>query len=240
MDQYPNLETGNLQHFDNTRDLPNPETGPNRNISQSHDWPLQSQPTFAHMLSLFSRVVHLGDMYSPTTVRDIALDRRALVFARGPGWTLGEGDAGSWTLRIDRECGDPQDVWTDILRALRSIAEAHRLGPVLVDLRRAPRLASPTAELAAEVFAEFERRSVRVAAVVGPDLVHAARMHRLLGMHAPLLGRCCLTEHEGLDWVARGMWPVASAPVLARPWTRSRPFVVAAAAATATAAAAAQ
>lgn len=144
---------------------------------------------------------------------------------------LGEGEAGSWTLRVDRECDGPLDVWTDVLRAVRSIAEAHRLGPVLVDLRRAARLSGPVAELAASVFAEFERRSVRIAVVVGPDLVHAARVHRLLGSHAPLLGRCFLTEDEGLDWVGRGMWPVASAPVLARPWTRSRPFVVAAAAA---------
>ena len=107
-----------------------------------------------------------------------------------------------------------------------AIAELNGLRPLLIDLRGAPRLAGVTAEVAAELFAEFERHSVRLGVVVGPDLVHAARVHRLLDFHAPTLGRCFLTEDEGIDWVVRGSWPlVPPSPVVARPWTRSRPYL---------------
>lgn len=151
--------------------------------------------------------------------------RRNQTLARGPGWQLGEGEAGSWVIRLDRDGDEPCATWTDMLQAIRNIAELTDLRPLLIDLRGAARLSGSTAELAAALFGELERRSLRVCAVVGPDLVHAARLHRLFGLHAPLHGRCFLTEDEGLDWVTRGTWPLDSTPVVARPWTRSRPYL---------------
>jgi hypothetical protein len=151
--------------------------------------------------------------------------RRPQTLARGPGWQLGESEGGSWTIRLDRDGDEPLATWTDMLQAVRNIAELTELRPLLIDLRGAPRLGGATAELAAKLFAEFERRSLRVCAVVGHDLIHAARLHRLFGLHAPLHGRCFLTEDEGLDWVARG-WPIVPpSPVVARPWTRSKPYL---------------
>jgi len=152
--------------------------------------------------------------------------QRAQTLARGPGWQLGDGEGGSWTIRLEAGGDEPRATWSDILQAIRNIAELTELRPLLIDLRGGPRLAGETAEIAAALFGEFERRSLRACAVVGPDLVHAARLHRLLGFHAPLHGRCFLTEDEGFDWVARGTWLfVPPTPVVARPWTRSRPYL---------------
>lgn len=146
--------------------------------------------------------------------------------ARGPGWQLVESEGNSWTLRLDGGVDEPLQVWSDMLDAVRIIAETHPLRPLLIDMRGAPRLSGLAVEFAAQLFDEFERRSQRLAVVVGSDLVHAARVHRLLDFHAPTLGRCYLIEDEGLDWVARGTWPIAQpSPVVARPWTRSRPYL---------------
>ena len=49
------------------------------------------------------------------------LGRRTQMFARGPGWILGEGQAGTWTLRFTRDGGDAISVWTDALAAARNI-----------------------------------------------------------------------------------------------------------------------
>lgn len=175
-------------------------------------------------------------MYSASVVRQLSsttspqlprsLGRGAQTLARGPGWQLAEGEGVSWTLRLDCSAQDPLAIWSDMLDAVRNIAETHELRPLLVDLRGCPRLSGLTAELAAQLFDEFERRSRRIGVVVGPDLVHAARLHRLLDFHAPTLGRCFLNEDEALDWVVRGTWPIAPpSPVVARPWTRSRPYL---------------
>lgn len=167
---------------------------------------------------------HLSPLTPPQLARPAV--RRSQTLARGPGWQLGESEGGSWTIRLDRAGDEPRATWSDMLQAVRNIAELTELRPLLVDLRGAPRLAGATADVAAQLFNEFERRSLRVCAVVGPDLVHAARVHRLLGFHAPINGRCFLTEDEGLDWVARGSWPIVPpSPVVARPWTRSRPYL---------------
>ncbi|MFO7563117.1 MAG: hypothetical protein R6X02_10780 [Enhygromyxa sp.] len=152
--------------------------------------------------------------------------RRRQTLARGPSWQLCDSEGGSWTIRVERDAADPLATWSDILQAVRNIAELTELRPLLLDLRGAPRLAGAAAKLAASLFAEFERRSLRICAVVGSDLVHAVRLHRVFGFSAPLHGRCFLTEDEGLDWVARGAWPIVPpSPVVARPWTRSRPYL---------------
>jgi hypothetical protein len=162
--------------------------------------------------------------------------RRAQTLARGPGWQLCDSEGGSWTIRLHRNGDDSlagcSQTWSDMLQAVRNIAELTALRPLLIDLRGTARLAGGAAEVAASLFAEFERRSVRVCAVVGPDLIYAVRLHRVIGFSATLHGRCFLTEDEGLDWVTRGTWPlVPPSPVVARPWTRSRPYLSVAAAA---------
>lgn len=150
----------------------------------------------------------------------------AQTLARGPGWQLAESAGNSWALRLDSGVDEPLQVWSDMLDAVRIIAETQPLRPLLIDMRGAPRLSGLAVEFAGQLFDEFERRSQRLAVVVGQDLVHAARVHRLLDFHAPTLGRCFLIEAEGFDWVARGTWPITQpSPVVARPWTRSRPFL---------------
>jgi hypothetical protein len=180
--------------------------------------------TTVGMYSL-SAVCHLSSTQPPHSAR--SLGRCTQTLARGPGWQLGEGELGSWIIRFDGDDDDPLAAWSDVVRAIRNIADGHGLRPLLIDLRGTPRLAGATAELAAHLVCEFERRSLRVGIIVGPDLVHAARVHRLLDFHAPMLGRCCLTEDEGVDWIARGVPVAHPTPVVARPWTRSRPYFVA-------------
>ncbi|HVI01929.1 MAG TPA: hypothetical protein VM869_24620, partial [Enhygromyxa sp.] len=80
-----------------------------------------------------------------------------------------ESSGASWTLRLDADVDEPLAVWSDMLDAVRTVAETHPLRPLLVDMRGAPRLAGLAAEFAAQLFDEFERRSQRLAVVVGPD-----------------------------------------------------------------------
>jgi hypothetical protein len=153
-------------------------------------------------------VRHLSSSAQPRPVR--SLGRRTQLMARGPDWRLTEGEPGTWHIQVHNEISQPELTWSHMLGTLRSIAETHGLRPVLLDLRAAARVAGPALQTASSLFAEFERRSLRVATFVGPDLIKAARLHRVIGFHAPIEGRCFLTELEGLDWLRAAMPRVRS------------------------------
>jgi hypothetical protein len=82
------------------------------------------------------------------------------------------------------------------------------LRPLVIDLRDAGRLDGAAVQAAAPLFAELERRGLRISTIVGPDLVLAARVQRVISFHAPTCGGCFLTEDEGVDWVRSGPPPV--------------------------------
>jgi hypothetical protein len=135
------------------------------------------------------------------------LGHRTQMMARGPGWRLADGDVGTWLIKLV-ESDDSVATWAHMLRTLRSIAANHGVRATVIDLRGSSRIAGASAEAAALLFAEFEHRDLRLATVVGTDLIHAARLHRLLGTHAPTQGRCFLTEDEALEWVRRSVLPM--------------------------------
>jgi hypothetical protein len=139
------------------------------------------------------------------------LGHRTQMMARGPGWRLADGDGGSWLVRLI-ESDDPVATWAHLLRTLRSIADDHGMRPTVIDLRGGTRLAGASAEAAALLFAEFEHRDLRIATVVGTDLIHAARVHRLMSTNATVHGHCFLTEEEAVEWVRRSA-PAVPPPV---------------------------
>jgi hypothetical protein len=144
---------------------------------------------------------------SSMSLRSRPLSHRTQMMARGPGWRLADGEAGSWDVKL-LPSDDPVATWAHLLRTLRSIADSHGMRPTIIDLRGAPRLCGAAAEAAALLFAEFEQRGLRLATVVGPDLIHAARVHRLMGTSVDTHARCFLTEDEAIDWVRRTALPV--------------------------------
>lgn len=144
---------------------------------------------------------------SPLPSRSRSLGHRTQMMARGPGWRLADGEGRSWLIKLI-ESDDPVATWAHLLRTLRSIADSHGMRATVIDLRGGPRLAGASAEAAALLFAEFEHRDLRIAVVVGTDLIHAARVHRLLGTNAATQGRCFLTEDEAVEWVRRSEAPV--------------------------------
>lgn len=146
------------------------------------------------------------------------------MMARGPGWRLAEGEGGSWWVKLCR-CDDAVSTWAHMLRTLQSIADTRGLRPLIVDLGDGERLAGPAAEAAARVFAMFEDRGLRVATVVGPDLIHAIRLHRMMGTHATVHGRCFLTADEAREWIRRSPPPVAPPLCSARGGRRPPPRV---------------
>jgi hypothetical protein len=135
------------------------------------------------------------------------LGHRTQMMAHGPGWRLADGDVGTWLIKLI-ESDDPVATWAHMLRTLRNIAATHGMQATVIDLRGSSRLAGVSAEAAALLFAEFEHRGLRIATVVGTDLIHAARLHRLMGTSAGTHGRCFLTEDEAFDWVRRSVPPV--------------------------------
>ncbi|PRQ00426.1 hypothetical protein ENSA7_59200 [Enhygromyxa salina] len=138
------------------------------------------------------------------------------MMARGPGWRLVEGEADNWHVALRRETEDPVRTWAHLLRTIRSISTTHRLRPIVLDLRDAERLGGVAAQAAGLLLAELEQRGLRICAIVGPDLIHAARVQHLISLHAPICGGCFLTEGEAIDWVRTGPPPVA-APLRSRP-----------------------
>jgi hypothetical protein len=143
-------------------------------------------------------------LVSSTPSRTRPLGLRTQRMARGPGWRLVEGDAGTWLIKLIAT-DDPVATWVHMFRTVCRIAESHGMRPTLVDLRDGERLAGAAAQAAALLFAEFEHRGVRIATVVGTDLIHAARVHRL--MAATVHGRCFLLEGEALEWAASSILP---------------------------------
>jgi hypothetical protein len=143
--------------------------------------------------------------------RSRPLGHRTQMMARGPGWRLADGDAGSWLIKLI-ESDDPVSTWAHMLRTLRSIAADHGMRATVIDLRGGSRIAGASAEAAALLFAEFEHRDLRIATVVGTDLIHAARVHRLMGTNAAAHGRCFLIEEEAVEWV-RHRAPSVPAPM---------------------------
>jgi hypothetical protein len=123
------------------------------------------------------------------------------MMARGPGWRLAEGEGGGWHVEVQRETEDTALTWAHLLRTIRSIATTHTLRPLVIDLREAERLGGAAAQAAGLLLAEYETRGRRICMIVGPDLIHAARLHRLISVHAPSSGRCFLAEDEAADWV---------------------------------------
>ncbi|KIG15900.1 hypothetical protein DB30_05091 [Enhygromyxa salina] len=147
-------------------------------------------------------------MSAPIRARPLA--RRTQMMARGPGWRLVEGEADSWHVALRREVDDPVRTWAHLLRTIRSIATTHRLRPILIDLRDAQRLSGAAAQAAGLLLAEFEQRGLRICTIVGPDLIHAARLQHLISFHAPTCGGSFLTEDDGIEWIRTGPPPVAA------------------------------
>jgi hypothetical protein len=145
--------------------------------------------------------------FDPSLSGSRPLGHRTQMMARGPGWRLADGEAGSWHIKLIPS-DDPVATWAHLLRTLRSIADSHGMRTTVIDLRGAARLCGAAAEAASLLFAEFEQRGLRLSIVVGPDLIHAARVHRLLGANASTCGRCFLDEDEAVDWVRRSELPV--------------------------------
>lgn len=143
---------------------------------------------------------------SSTPVRPRPLGLRTQMMARGPGWRLADGDAGTWLIKLI-ESDDSVATWAHMLRTVRNIAATHALRATVIDLRGGSRLAGSSAQAAALLFAEFEQRELRIATVVGTDLIHAARLHRLMATSASAYGRCFLTEDEASEWVRLGVPP---------------------------------
>lgn len=165
-------------------------------------------------------------MYSPAPARPFvtstshrsavrSLGLRTQMMARGPGWRLAAGEVGSWEIKITREARDAVLTWAHILRTLREIGESHGLRPLLIDMREAARLGGPAADAAALVFAEFEGHGRRVAVLIGPDMIHALRLHRLMSYHAVSQGGCFMSEAESSAWIRLPPVP-APAPGYAR------------------------
>lgn len=149
---------------------------------------------------------------------------RTQMMARGPGWRLASGQDGTWLIKLiglapgdsgswpsarpnDGQGDDPVATWAHMLRTLRSIAATHGMRAAVIDLRGSSRLAGPAADAAALLFAEFEHRGLKIATVVGTDLIHAARVHRLMSTNATTHGRCFLAEDEAIEWVASSVSP---------------------------------
>jgi hypothetical protein len=141
---------------------------------------------------------------SSAPLRTRPLGHRTQMMARGPGWRLAEGEAGTWMIKLIAS-DDPVVTWTHLLRTVRSISDRHATRATVIDLRGGERLAGVAAKAAGLLFAEFEDRGVRIATVVGPDLIHAARVHRLMG--ASVHGRCFLLEEEAIEWVVSSIPP---------------------------------
>lgn len=140
------------------------------------------------------------------------------MMARGPGWRLAEGEGGSWHIKLWRESDESLLTWAHLLRTIRSIATTHGLRPVVIDLREAERLGGAAAQAAALLLAEFEHRGLRISTIVGPDLIHAARVHHLISSHAPTCGRGFLSEDDGHEWIRLGP-PRVPAPARGGPRT---------------------
>ena len=150
-------------------------------------------------------------MYSPAIARPRltstphhgaprSLGLRTQMMARGPGWRLAEGEGGIWTIKITKEARDAVLTWAHILRTLNDIGQSHGLRPLVLDLRDAQRVCGPVVEAAGLVFELFESHGLRVAALVGHDVVQAARMHRLMTHHATTWGRCFMDEDDCDEW----------------------------------------
>lgn len=135
-----------------------------------------------------------------------SLAHRTQMMARGPGWRLAAGEDGTWLIKLIPS-DDPVATWAHMLRTLRNIAATHGMRAAVIDLRGSSRLAGAAAEAAALLFAEFEHRGLKIATVVGTDLIHAARLHRLMSTNATTHGRCFLTEDEASEWVRRSVPP---------------------------------
>ena len=159
-------------------------------------------------------------MYSPaphrTSVssapyRTRPLSRRTQMMARGPGWRLAEGAGMTWHVRLTNEASDPVLTWAHMLRTIRCLADGRGLRPLVVDLRRAPRLSGKAAEAAALVFEQYEVSGIRVATIAGPDMVLAVRLHRLHNLNAPTQGLACLGGDEAFEWASQCP-PPASVP----------------------------
>jgi hypothetical protein len=156
---------------------------------------------YMSMHSLAARTHH-----SSMSFASRPLGHRTQLTARGPGWRLADGDVGTWLIKRV-ESDDSIATWAHMLRTLRNIAVTHGMRATVMDLRGSSRLAGASAEAAGLLFAEFEHRGLRLATVVGTDLIHAARLHRLMGTNAPTQGRCFLTEDEAIEWVRRSVLP---------------------------------
>jgi hypothetical protein len=157
---------------------------------------------YMSMHSLAART-HVSSM--PARPRPLGL--RTQMMVHGPGWRLADGEVGTWLIKLV-ESDDSIATWVHMLRTVRNIAATHGLRPTLIDLRGGSRLAGASANTAALLFEEFEQHGIRISTVVGTDLIHAARLHRLLGTSAAAQGRCFLTEDEAIEWVSRSVPPV--------------------------------
>ena len=83
------------------------------------------------------------------TIHSLGLGAQTL--ARGPGWQLTERPGNSWTLRLDSGVDEPLQVWSDMLDAVRIIAETQPLRPLLIDMRGAGHLLTDTGRTPAEL-----------------------------------------------------------------------------------------
>jgi hypothetical protein len=160
---------------------------------------------------MFSRALAHSDAASLLPQRNRPLGLRTQMMARGPGWRLADGEGNSWMIKLVR-CDDPLSTWAHLLRVVRELADSHGLRATVIDLRGSERLSGLAAQAAGLLFAEFENRGIRVAAMVGPDLIHSARLHRILGEHALACGRCFLAETDALEWVRRSVPPIPRPP----------------------------
>jgi hypothetical protein len=160
--------------------------------------------TRGNYMSMHSLAARTCDSSMPSRPRPLGL--RTQMMARGPGWRLADGEDGTWLIKLI-ESDDPVSTWAHMLRTSCSIAATHGLRATVIDLRGSSRLAGIAANAAALLFAEYEQHGIRIATVVGTDLIHAARLHRLMGTSASEYGRCFLTEDEAIEWVRRSVPP---------------------------------
>lgn len=118
------------------------------------------------------------------------------------GWTLRDGDPDRWVLELHGELADPDATWRELGRQLHRLAERRGRRPLLLDLRRGPRLSGRSGTILAQLLRAQEAAGRRVALLIAPDLIQAARVHRLVGFNAPRCGRCLMNEDEARAWLA--------------------------------------
>ena len=117
------------------------------------------------------------------------------------GWRLLTGPERSWQIELSGADRHPSEIWTEIERTVALLAKADRVRPLVIDMRGRPRLEPATRWAMAPLLTRYESAEVRVALISEVDLVQLARVHSLLGHHAPTRGRRCLSMAEALGWV---------------------------------------